>query len=186
MSRLKRKYTEQEIIKGCIANDRRYQQALYTEHFDVMLAMVRRFSRDDEVCLDILNAGFLKVFRKIDKYSGTGSFQGWIRRIVYHSISDHFKKESKYLRFIVLDDAEKKTNETPLDNLYYEDIISMVESLPEKSRRVFTLYAIDGYAHKESADKLMISEGTSKWYLSKAREELKKLISKQSKQQFAG
>jgi RNA polymerase sigma-70 factor (ECF subfamily) len=179
-------YTEEEIIRGCIANDRRCQEFLYRAHFDVMMAMIRRFTQDDETALHILNNGFLRVFRKMDKYSGKGSFQGWIRRIVYHSVSDHFRKESNYLHFIVLDDAEKNTRTGPLENLYYEDLIKLINALPSKRGEVFRLYAIEGYSHKEIGEMLEMSEGTSKWHLSKAREELRENILSQKNRQHAG
>ena len=185
MSNSKRTYTEEEVIQGCIRNDRRAQEFLYRQQFHVMMAMIRRFTKDDEVALDILNNGFLKVFRNMASYAGKGSFQGWIRRIVYHSISDHFKKESNYLKFIVLADGEKKSTTTQLDDLYYQDLIKMVDTLPEKSRLVFKLYAIEGYTHKEIAERVEISEGTSKWYLSRARETLRNLITQQTRKQYA-
>ena len=174
------RYDEAEVIQGCARNDRKYQEVLYRHHFPTMLRMVHRFTRDEDKALQILNDGFLKVFRKIEKYSGEGSFQGWVRKIVYRSISDHFRKEQSYLKFIVLEDAERSASQTPLDDLYYEDLLNIVEMLPDKSREVFKFYAIEGYSHKEIADMIGFSEGTSKWHLSKARERLKDLI-KQSK-----
>jgi len=182
----KKKYTEQEIIRGCIANNRKFQELLYREHFNVMRVMVQRFTRDEEKVLDILNSGFLRVFKKIETYSGTGSFQGWIRRIVYHSISDYFKKESKYMHFIVLEDAEKPASKNALDNLYYDDLLEIVDSLPERCGEVFKLYAIEGFSHKEIGERLQISSGTSKWHLSQARDRLKSLINKHMNQQYAG
>ncbi len=186
MSKGRKVYCEKDIIRGCIANERQFQELLYREHFNVMLAMVHRFTRDEEKALDILNSGFLKVFKKIESYSGTGSFQGWIRRIVYHSISDHFKKESKYMHFIVLEDAEKPSAKNALDNLYYDDLLEFVNSLPQRSGEVFRLFAIEGYSHKEIGERLEISSGTSKWHLSQAREQLRSLISQHMNQQYAG
>ena len=186
MSRGSTKYSEQDIIRGCIANERKFQELVYREHFDVMLAMVHRFTSDEEKVLDILNSGFLRVFTKIEMYSGTGSFQGWIRRIIYHSISDYFKRESKYMHFIVLEDAEKPTEKNALDNLYYNDLLEIVDSLPERCGEVFKLYAIEGYTHKEIGERLEMSSGTSKWHLSQARAQLKGLITKHMNQQYAG
>ena len=182
----RKKYTEEQILEGCRRNDRRCQEALYREHFRVMLAMVRRFTQDEEVALDVINNGFLRVFQKIDTYQGKGSLQGWIRRIVYHSISDHFRKESKYLKFIVLEEAEKRSHTTPIDDLCYQDLLNMVEKLPDRSKEVFKLYAIEGYTHKEIAELMGISDGTSKWYLSEARKKLQRLISQQTKTRYAG
>ena len=180
------RHNEVDVIKGCAKNDRKYQEILYRHHFQTMLNMVYRFTRDEDTALQILNDGFLKVFRKIDRYSGQGSFQGWIRRIVYRSISDHFRKQQNYLKFIVLDDAEKDVPHTALDDLYYEDLLNIVELLPNKSKEVFKLYAIEGYAHKEIAEMMEFSEGTSKWHLSKARERLQELIKQRKNQQIAG
>lgn len=180
------RYDEAEVIEGCGRNDRKFQEVLYRQHFQTMLNMVYRFTRDEDAALQILNDGFLKVFRKIDRYSGNGSFQGWIRRIVYRSISDHFRKQQGYLKFIVLDEPEKITQQTPLDDLYYEDLLNIIEQLPDKSKEVFTLYAIEGYAHKEIAERMGFTEGTSKWHLSKARERLQELIKKRMNQQLAG
>lgn len=186
MSRSKKEYSEEEIIRGCIANERKFQELLYREHFNVMLTMVHRFTRDEEKVLDILNSGFLRVFKKIESYSGTGSFQGWIRRIIYHSVSDHFKKASKYNHFIVLEDAEKPSEKSALDNLYYNDLLEIVDALPKRSGEVFKLFAIEGYSHKEIGERLEISSGTSKWHLSQARDQLKSLITKHMKQQYVG
>ena len=186
MARKQGTYDETTIVEGCVNNKRKFQEILYRQQFEPMMNMVMRYAKDQETALDILNQGFLRVFRKIDTYSGKGSLQGWIRRIVYHSISDHYRKESSYLKFIVLDEVDKETRSDALDGLYYEELLEIVESLPEKSRVVFKMYAIDGYPHKEIAESLGISEGTSKWHLSNARVQLKKLIKKRAKQQYAG
>ena len=85
-----------------------------------------------------------------------------------------------------MDDAEKNTHTGPIDHLYYEDIIKLVDALPTKRGEVFRLYAIEGYSHKEIGEMLEMSEGTSKWHLSKAREELREHILSQKNRQHAG
>lgn len=182
----KKKHTEQEIIQGCIGNNRRYQEMLYRTYFDTMMRMIRRYTTDEDKAIEILNNGFLKVFKKIGTFRGEGSFEGWIRRIIYHSVSDFFKKESGYLKFIVLEDAEKDEPQVALQGLYYDDLIQIINALPERSRQVFSLYAVEGYSHKEIADQLEISEGTSKWHLSNAREQLKKLLESRMNRHYAG
>ena len=186
MKVLKKTLTEEEMIRGCVANDRRCQEVLYRTYFDTMMRMVRRYTKDEDRMIEILNDGFLKVFKKIEMFRGEGSFEGWIRRIVYHSISDHFKKESGYLKFIVLEDAEKDDGHTALNGLYYEDLLEIIGALPERSRQVFNMYAVEGFSHKEIADQLEISEGTSKWHLSNAREQLKKLLESRMNSHYAG
>lgn len=182
----KKAYSEQEIIQGCRENSRLFQEVLYRTYFDTMMRMIHRYTTDEDKAIEILNNGFLKVFKKIETFRNEGSFEGWIRRIVYHSISDFFKKESGYLKFIVLEDAEKDEPQNALNGLYYDDLLQIINSLPDRSRQVFSLYAVEGYSHKEIADQLEISEGTSKWHLSNAREQLKKLLESRMNRHYAG
>lgn len=179
-------YSDEEIIRGCVDNDRRFQEILYRRYFDTMMRMVKRYTSDEERAFEILNNGFLKVFKKIETFRAEGSLEGWIRRIVYHCISDYFRKETGYLKFIVLDETEKDEPEEALSGLYYDDLLQIIDSLPGRSREVFSMYAIEGYSHKEIAERLEISEGTSKWHLSNAREQLKKLLETRMKRHYAG
>lgn len=167
---------EKAIIQGCIDNNRVSQEKLYRYYFSKMISMCYRYTSDQETALTIVNDGFLKVFKKIDTYSHQGSFEGWIRRIVFHSISDYFRKENKYLKFMVFEEREKVLDTNAENQLYYEDLIKLVDNLPGKSKDVFTLFAIEGYSHKDIGKQLGISEGTSKWHLSEARKLMKKLI----------
>lgn len=182
----KQEFSETDLIDGCLANNRRHQEALYRRYFPKMMSMVMRYAQDQDRAMEILNNGFLRVFKKLDQYKGTGSFEGWIRRIVYHAVSDYYKKESRYLKFIVLDEKDRDVPSDGLDRLYYEDILQLVEKVPSKSRAVFKLYAIEGYTHDEIGKMLGISSGTSKWHLSNARDYLKKSISKRYKISYVG
>jgi len=174
-------YTDSELIAGCVRNDRIFQEALYRQYFAKMMQMCRRYTSDEEVSMTICNDGFLKVFKKIDTFASKGSFEGWIRRIVYHAISDHFRKDSKYIQFMVFEDFEKATAPEVVPGLYFEDLIKLVGQLPEKTEQVFRLYAIEGFNHREIGEALQMSENTSKWHLSNARQKLQKLLLDQSK-----
>jgi RNA polymerase sigma-70 factor (ECF subfamily) len=138
--------------------------------------MVRRYTNDEDRALMILNYGFLRVFQKIKSYSFKGSFEGWVRKLVFHSISDYFRKESKYLKTIVFDIHDRDVEGSVLPELFIEDLLKLVEKLPKATKEVFKLYAIEGYPHKEIGQKLNISEGTSKWHLSEARKKLKQIL----------
>ena len=182
----KPKYSEAELITGCLANSRKHQEALYKTHFPKMMSMVMRYAGDQDKAMEILNNGFLRVFKKLDTFASKGSFEGWIRRIVYHAISDYYRKESRYLKFIVLEEHDKNvTADGALDQLYYEDILELVDELPDKSKKVFKLFAIEGFTHIEIGEQLGISEGTSKWHLSNARKQLKKTIQTRYKEAYA-
>ena len=173
------KLSDKDIINGCIDNDRKCQELLYRQHFAKMMSMCMRYASDENEAMTILNDGFLRVFKKIHTFQYRGSFEGWIRRLVFNSLSDHFKKKSKQLKFIELGDWEKPTESGPMDKLYEADILQLIEKVPNASADVFILYAIHGYAHKEIAEIQGISIGTSKWHLSNAKKVLQELIKKQ-------
>jgi len=169
------------IIEGCKTNDRRSQEQLYRIYFPAMAQMCHRFTRDQDRIIDIVNNGFLRAFQKIHLYEHKGSFEGWLRRLVFHAISDYFKKENRYLKFLILDEKDDSIREEAIHSLYYEDLMSLIEDLPYMSKQVFILFAIEGHSHDEIAKQLEIQEGTSKWHLSNARKILKDRIQKTQK-----
>ena len=169
-------YSDQDLVKGCLKNDRLSQEMLYRKYFRPMMRMINRYTQDQEVAMDILNTGFLRVFKKLDTFAFTGSLEGWIRRLIFHSLSDYFKKNSKQVYFLELEDRDAPLKEEALNQLYFEDILKLVDMLPKATREVFYLYAIEGYTHVEISKKINISVGTSKWHLSNARKKLKQLI----------
>lgn len=168
------------VIQGCIRNERKHQEKLYRHFFPIMERMVYRYTRDEDQVIDILNNGFLRVFKKVDRYEHKGSFEGWIRKLIFNSLSDYFRKSKKDVRIIVFEDylKETKSPDSPSNNLYYEDLLLFVKKLPAKQMKVFHMYAIEGYLHKEIGAQLGMSENTSKWYLSEARKHLQTLIKK--------
>ena len=172
----KRTYTDQELVQGCAKNDRKHQELLYRRYFDSMMHMCLRYTDDRDIAMQIVNNGFLRAFKNIDQFSFKGALEGWLRKIVYHSLSDYYKKHSKYIQFLVFEEKEEAIPETALSSMYAEDILNLVNELPPATKMVFQLYAIEGYPHKEIAAQLNISIGTSKWHLSTARKTLKQLI----------
>ena len=166
----------QKIIEACKRNDRRSQEKLYKLYFSPMISMCLRYIKDRERAAEIVNDGFLKVFKRIDQFENRGSFEAWVRRIVFHSLADNLKKEANYLKFMVFEDHDQKTRTKILDRLYEEDILKLVEKIPPASGDIFLLYAVNGYTHKEIAEMKGISIGTSKWHLSEARKKLQSLI----------
>ena len=169
--------SELELIQGCIRNDRRSQEQLYKRYFHTMMTMCIRYTRDEDKALLILNDGFLKVFQKIGTFRSEGSFEGWIRRLIYHTMADFYKKEKSYLRFIQFEPADDRSvPATQSDSLEFEDIVRLLDRIPDRSAAVFRLFAIEGYSHEEIGEKMNISEGTSKWHLSNAREKLRLML----------
>ena len=174
------------IIHGCKQNDRNSQELLYREFFPTMMSMCMRYMGDRDKAAAIVNDGLLKVFTKIDQYEHKGSFEGWIRRIVFRCLSDTVRKDSNYLKFMVFDEPEKRVIPDALNKLYEEDILRLIKEIPNSSGEVFSLYAIQGYSHKEIAEAKGISVGTSKWHLSEARKRLQDLILKNDSSKSAG
>lgn len=172
----KKDLSEKELVEACVANDRRAQERLFRKFFPGMMRMCMRYTDDKGVAMEIVNAGFLRVFKKLHTFSFSGSLEGWIRRLVFHSLSDHFKKQTKPVHFLSLEDRDAPHESSALDHLFWEDIIKLVDFLPAASKEVFWLYAIEGYSHAEIAERANISVGTSKWHLSNARSKLKTLI----------
>lgn len=154
-------------------NDRRAQELLYRRFFPEMLRMCLRYTRDEDVAIEIVNNGFLRVFKKIHTFAFKGSLEGWVRRLVYHSVADYFRDNARYLHFLVLEEYDKSVADTTADPFVEEDILNAVRALPPMAQEVFRLFAIEGYSHAEIAESLNITEGTSKWHLSNARQKLR-------------
>ncbi|MBT8190226.1 MAG: RNA polymerase sigma factor [Saprospiraceae bacterium] len=175
------------IIEGCKNNDRKSQERLYKEYFPSMIYMCMRYIHDKDRAAEIVNDGFLKVFKKIGQFEFRGSLEGWIRRIVFHSMSDNIKKNANYLKFMVFEEYDKRTGNEVMNKLYEEDILKLIDHIPPASGDVFVLFAVQGYSHKEIAEMRGISVGTSKWHLSEARKKLQSLIiNNYSNQSHAG
>lgn len=177
-----RSYSEKEIVAGCADNERFFQELLYRQFFPAMMRMCMRYTDDRDKAMQIINNGFLRVFKKIATFQHKGSLEGWIRKLIFHSISDFFKKDAKYLHFLVFEEKETAIAAKANSNMYLEDILAMVKQLPPATQKVFQLYAIEGYTHVEIAKQLDISPGTSKWHLSAARKKLQQAIIKNNNQ----
>lgn len=170
----------EETIKGCVNDDRKCQRAVYEEFYPTMLAIVRRYIHDSEEVLDVLNQGFIKVFKKVKQYHAENSFEGWCKRIIINTALDHLRSSRRYHNLFSFD-ALAALPSTPayndgLDEMSIDELFSIIDSITPVSKLVFNLYAIDGFNHKEIAEKLNISTGTSKWHLSSARKQIQAKI----------
>lgn len=172
-------YSEADLIEGCIRGDRKMQYQLYQRFAPKMYGVCLRYAGKTEEAEDILQEGFVKIFRKIGSYRGDGSFEGWVRRIFVNTAIEHFRKKT-YLQPIT--EYEESTVEgkylSVLDSLAEKDIVQLVQQLSPGYRTVFNMYVIEGYTHRQIADELGISEGTSKSQLSRAKIILQDLVKK--------
>ena len=169
--------SESDLIEGCIQGNRKMQYELYERFSSKMYGVCLRYAANAEEAEDILQEGFIKVFNKIGSFRNEGSFEGWIRRIFVNTAIEHFRKKT-YLQPIT--EYEESTVEgkylSVLDNLAEKDIIRLVQQLSPGYRTVFNMYVVEGYTHKQIAEALGISEGTSKSQLSRAKLILQDLV----------
>ncbi|PCJ63905.1 MAG: RNA polymerase subunit sigma-24 [Bacteroidetes bacterium] len=179
--------TEQQLITGCIQQDRRSQNELYKKYFPLMSSVARRYTQDDSEAIDKLNGGFFKVLQNIEKYDSQYALATWIRNVLVNHLIDEFRKEKKYIANIHLTDYTDvnpgvEYNEGEL-RLGEKELRAMLGKLPDVTQKVFNMFAIDGYKHREIGDYLGISEGTSKWHVSDARKRLKAMLEEQVKRE---
>ncbi len=172
--------SEQELIEGCIRENPRVQEQLYKQYASRMFALCLRYSSSRMEAEDTLHEGFMRVFQSIGRYTSTGSFEGWIKRIMINScLKKYHANKHMYLKQTNIDDYGQLNEEyhpTGYDKLQVTDLVDMVQKLAPGFRLVFNLYALEGYNHKEIGDMLDISEGTSKSQLSRARQILQKML----------
>ncbi len=178
---------ESDLIKMCIKGDRRYQNALYNKYAPKMMMVCFRYSRNKQDAEDTLLEGFVKVFNNLKQFKGEGSFEGWIRKIMVNTAIAKFKKTNP---FEVIINFEKihysiASDENVYDQIGAKVLVNMIQQLPPSYQMVFNLYSFEGMKHREIAEQLGISEGTSKSNLSDARTLLKKMIDKTNKYDLA-
>lgn len=172
-----------DIIRQCVEGNRQAQQELYKRYYSKMMGICYRYSNNAEDAKDLLQDGFVKVFSNLKKYNFKGSFEGWIRRIMVNTAIDFYRK-NKNVFFVndedgyILETTKTESAASIYSQFGVEEIMTAIQSLTPVYQTVFNLYAIEGYQHKEIAKKLNISEGTSKSNLSKAKRNLKILLSK--------
>lgn len=170
--------SESDLIKGCIEGDRRMQEELYKRFSPKMYAVCLRYANNPNDAQDLLQEGFIKVYRNLHRFRAEGSFEGWVRRVFVNTSIEHFRKKSTQLSSV--SEKEENTIEdadiTALDSLAEKDIINIVQELSPGYRTVFNLYVVEGYSHKEVGELLGISEGTSKSQLARAKSILQKKI----------
>jgi RNA polymerase sigma factor (sigma-70 family) len=169
--------SESDLIQGCIDEDRQMQESLYNRFSSKMYGVCLRYAGNSEDANDILQEGFIKVFKNISKFRREGSFEGWVRRIFVNTAIEQFRKKVKLYNVTEVQENTIEDKELDaLDLLATKDIINIVNELSPGYKAVFNLHVVEGYSHKEIADLLGITEGTSKSQLARAKGVLKKLI----------
>ena len=173
----------QQLLTDAAKGDRRAQFQLYKRCYSVLMGVCIRYRRSEEDAVAMLNEGFLKIINNLQKYNPNQPFEAWIRRIMINTLIDDFRKNRKVNELIETHDFSDYQYQADLvdfntADLHFEaaQLEAMIKTLPPMSGKVFNLFAIDGYGHLEIGELLGISEGTSKWHLSFARQKLRELL----------
>jgi len=168
-----------ELIQNCINGDRYSQNKLYEQYAPKMFAVCMRYSKNREEAEDILQDGFVQVFKSLHNFKFAGSFEGWIRKTMVYTAVANYRAKSKM--HVVMNIAEMENiaiinNEDIIAKLGKKELLNMVQSLPPMYRMVFNLYVFEGLKHREIAKELGISEGTSKSNLFDAKVILQRAV----------
>jgi RNA polymerase sigma factor (sigma-70 family) len=176
----------EKLIEACIRGDRKSQQQLYQAYYGKMLVVCMRYASNKEEAQDFLHDGFIKVFAKLESFKNEGSLEGWIRRIIVNNTIDSVRKKREALfvyqedtHLLNLSETQADENEAEIiqfQNLQAEVILKLVQKLTPAYRTVFNMYVIEDYSHKEIAEALNISVGSSKSNLAKAKMKIKELF----------
>ena len=170
--------TEEQLIDGCVAGKQSAQKLLYDTYSGKMMGVCMRYTSNYEEAQDVLQDALIKVFGKIHLYKKEGSFEGWIRRIVVNTALDHIRKNKKSRETVDADSVFYllESNDFVLENLAAEDLLKILNTIPTGYKIVFNMYAIEGYSHKEIAEKMGFSVNTSKSQYSRAKAHLRNII----------
>lgn len=166
-----------KLLAGCRKGNRKSQEKLYEHYFGYGMSISLRYSKTRGEAVEVLNDSFIKIFKKLDKYSKGLSFKGWLRRIIINTAIDHFRKNEKHYHSVDISYAKtQEVSQTVIQKIAADEILDAVRELPPSYRLVFNLHVIEGFKHEEIAQKLDISVGTSKSNLAVARSKLKRVL----------
>lgn len=170
------------ILEGCRNQDRKAQEVLYRNYYKAMMNLCLRYTGNENEAMEVLNYGFLKVYRNINRYDPRqASLYTWIRTVVINSCLDHIKSKQRVIKTHELHDwTEVEVEPEAYEKIQEGALLRLIRMLPPATQAVFNLYVVEGYGHKEIGEMLQISEGTSKWHYSEARKKLKSLLEKES------
>lgn len=181
-------FTDDEIIEGCLRNDRKMQKALYDKYASRMFAVCLRYAKDKDEASDILQDGFLKVFTKIDQFSREHSFEGWMRRVMTNTAITHYyqnKKFNEQENIEEINETEIKDFDCKETEFSNEELMNVIQTLPDSYRLVFNMFAIEGYKHKEISDVLNIEVSTVKTQYHRAKKMIQMKLQELSKEKNA-
>jgi len=164
------------IISESILGNNKMQKMLYQQFAVTMYYVCLRYVKNPADAEDVLQEGFIKIFRNLDKYKGDGSFEGWVRKIITRTAMTYLRDNKKFSRHTALDHIFEDKESNVLDKLAEKEIAGIVSNLPPGYKKIFILYVIEGYNHREIAEILGCSESTSKSQFYRSRTRIQQLL----------
>ncbi|NJM26473.1 MAG: RNA polymerase sigma factor [Bacteroidia bacterium] len=171
---------EEELIEGCRKGNRAFQKALYDRYCRKMMVVCLRYAKSTPEAEDILQEGFIKVFAGIENFRKESKLETWITRIMVNTALNHQRKKLYLFPMVDVEEIDLPEDEISISGINLTQLLELIQSLPQGCQIVFNLFAIEGYSHKEIAEQLGISEGTSKSQFARAKALLQKKLSKES------
>lgn len=164
------KQLDEKILQGCLRKEVKYQKEFYQHFSSTMYAVCLRYSNTKEDAKDILQEGFVKVFTKLNQYTGKGSLEGWMKRVFINTALEHYRVNKNHMNQSDVVEAYNVGQEADaMDKISQKEIFEVMQNMATGYRTILNLYAIEGYSHAEISEMLGINEGTSKSQLSRAR-----------------
>lgn len=172
------KMVDEELIRSCLSGDRNAQKALFDKYTRRMMGICLRYAPGREEAEDMMQEGWIKVFRNLHSFRFEGSAEGWIKRIMVNTCLEILRKNKKMANQVEIDDVYESvyTEINSADAMSAKELLKLIHKLPAGYRTVFNLFAIEGYSHKEIAAMLSITENTSKSQYSRARMHLQRML----------
>ena len=169
--------SDQDLIKQCLAHKKQAQELLYLRFSGKMMSVCLRYAGSRPEAEDMLQEGFIRVFKSLPQFKATGSLEGWIRSIIVHVAIRNWQQQKKNEREELNVHFElQDSTVSAIDQLSAKELMAMITKLPNGYRMVFNMYILDGYSHQEIASMTGIQEGTSRSQLAKSRMVLQKMI----------
>ncbi len=177
----------EELIEGCLRNERKYQELLHKAFYSKMLVVCMRYTRDRAEAEDLLHDGFIKMYQKLKHFNYQGSFEGWLRRLMVNNAIDYIRRKREFATDLdvehphlvqQMDNTDEDMDQFDINQFKAQQIIDAIQKLTPAYKMVFNLYVVEELSHKEIADRLGISIGTSKSNLSKAKVKIREMLEK--------
>ena len=175
------KISDDELIRSCVAGDTKAQKLLFERYTRKMMGICMRYAGNKQEAEDMLQEGWIKIFRNLNTFRFEGSAEGWIKKVMVNTCLECLRKNKMQYSDVEIETIEEMGYLTSQDSLSANDLLKLVHRLPSGYRSVFNLFAVEGYSHKEIGKMLTISEGTSKSQFNRARMHLQKMLGKELK-----